>query len=74
MWEGVHRETVRRLEHEHLDACRKVEGPLWIIGEEGGTVTPEHQCFNQDVGLELPGCWVSTPKALHVKPCPPPSD
>ena len=35
--------------------------------------TPEDQRFNRDVGLELPGCWVSTLKALCVKPHPPPS-
>ena len=35
--------------------------------------TPEDQRFNRDVGLEVPGCWVSTLKALHMKPCPPPS-
>ena len=31
---------------------------------------PEDQRFNRDVGLELPGCWVPTLKALHVKPHP----
>ena len=36
-------------------------------------LTPEDQRFNWDVGLELPGCWVSTLKTLCVKPCPPPS-
>ena len=28
-------------------------------------LTPEDQRFNRDVGLELPGCWVSTLKALR---------
>ena len=37
-------------------------------------LTPEDQRFNRDVGLELPGCWISTLKALCVKPRPPPSD
>ena len=37
-------------------------------------LTPEDQRFNRDVGLELPGCWVSTLKALHAKPRPPPSN
>ena len=36
-------------------------------------LTPEDQRFNRDVGLELPGCWVSTLKALCVKPRSPPS-
>ena len=36
-------------------------------------LTSEDQRFNRDVGLELLGCWVSTPKALCVKPRPPPS-
>ena len=36
-------------------------------------LTPEDQRFNRDVGLELPGCWVSTLKTLCVKPRPPPS-
>ena len=36
-------------------------------------LTPEDQRFNRDVGLELPGRWVSTLKALRVKPRPPPS-
>ena len=36
-------------------------------------LTPEDQRFNQDVDLELPGCWVSTLKALRMKPRPPPS-
>ena len=36
-------------------------------------LTPEDQRFNRDVGLELPGCWVSTLKTLCVKPRLPPS-
>ena len=34
-------------------------------------LTPEDQRFNRDVGLELPGCWVSTLKTMCVKPRPP---
>ena len=33
-------------------------------------LTPD-QRFNRDVGLELPGCWVSTLKTLCVKSRPP---
>ena len=36
-------------------------------------LTPEDQRFNRDVGLELPGCWVSTLMTLCVKPRLPPS-
>ena len=28
--------------------------------------------FNRDVGLELPGCWISTLRAMNVKLHPPP--
>ena len=36
--------------------------------------TPEDQRLNRDVGLELPGCWVSTVGAICVKPHPSSSD
>ena len=29
-------------------------------------LTAKDQRFNLDVGLELPGCWVSTLKALRM--------
>ena len=55
------------------DECDRQSHQVWRIEGEGGTAYPEDQRFNRDVGLELPGCWVSTLKTLCVKPRPPPS-
>ena len=30
-------------------------------------LTPKGQCFNGDVRLELPDCWVSTIKVIQMK-------
>ena len=48
-------------------------GELRVKEELHIHLTPEDQRFNRDVGLELPGCWVSTLKTLRMKPHPPPS-
>ena len=52
-----------------IDRARRIEGEEALHIH----ITLEDQRFNRDVCLELPGCWVSTHKALCMKPRPPPS-
>ncbi len=32
-------------------------------------MTPDNNKFNRDIGLELPGCWLSMLRAYHPPGC-----
>ena len=50
-----------------MDCASRIRGELNIMEALHIQLMLEQQCFNRDVGQELPECWVVTLRALMKK-------